>query len=832
MAATAQILIEVDDSGAVAALRQINAEGAKIGPSLAPAKPALDGITRGSNEARESAALLSEELGTHIPRGLRNVISQSPIMAAGLKAAFSGLVVAGFVEFVKQAVDNLTGYSAALAEIAKQNDAIVQSVMQANKTLIGPQTLQQIDARILQTTQNIAQLNQQLGLTGNALGDALTRGLTKYSAAKTTLVEALDQQKNTLNQLFIEQAKLLDEQKRTEPIAVLQQENAAREAGLLGVKAITQAERDQVAVIRANIAANVTTETLGQAQITAVHAKAAAQRIAFSRAEWDTTRQLAQQAIQSGLQGFAAINESEQNELDNLKVLLDRGLIEQEQFEERKKSIILTHDNQIKLAQIQNANEVFQAENQAAVAMAPPWARSYAQISADTQARLREIQQQLDETRITSEQAAALSAAAWQVNFARTRDQLAQDMESFFDDLTSGNIGKRFKKMFEDLVFQMVATWILGMQSMRSAAATGFGGGPTGILGAILGIGGGGFGGGAGGGQGGISGLPGVITNFAGGGLGPAFSGDLGALPLSIPGLGISAGQGAGLGGVVLPSGSSTGAATAGLTGLLTKIFPHGLSIGGMNISGSALATGGLMLAINGLQRGGILGGLESIGGGALTGFAIGGPIGALIGGAIGLIGSIFGAIFGQHSGDKARIQVMEPMLAAIKQITDSYDVFQTDFNTGESELEKLRSDTLAGLRKIGGKQLKGNTTSANTLIDAAEKHLKDTEAERQRRAQIQFGAPQFHEGGLVRGGPGAIAGRPALHSGGEVNANLLIGEGVLNRRAMSMIGEAGLNRLNAGGGTGITHNHFYVYALDAKSVSQLFRRMQLEGSW
>ena len=52
MAAVAQILIEVDDAGAVAAFRQIGVEGAKIGPSLAPAKPALDNIMRGSSEAR------------------------------------------------------------------------------------------------------------------------------------------------------------------------------------------------------------------------------------------------------------------------------------------------------------------------------------------------------------------------------------------------------------------------------------------------------------------------------------------------------------------------------------------------------------------------------------------------------------------------------------------------------------------------------------------------------------------------------------------------------------------------------------------------------------
>jgi hypothetical protein len=116
--------------------------------------------------------------------------------------------------------------------------------------------------------------------------------------------------------------------------------------------------------------------------------------------------------------------------------------------------------------------------------------------------------------------------------------------------------------------------------------------------------------------------------------------------------------------------------------------------------------------------------------------------------------------------------------------------------------------------------------------IDKAEKEIDATQAERNARNAVTFGAPQFHEGGLVRGGPSAIYGRPQLHYGGEVNANLLIGEGVLNRRAMSMIGEAGLNRLNAGGGGSEIHYHIQVSALDGKSVAQLFRRMKLEGTW
>lgn len=833
MPAVAQIMIEVDDSGAVTAFKAIGDAGAKIGPSIQSAQPALTNLSKGTNDARESAALLSEEFGVNMPRALRNILATTPGVSKALSAAFTGFAVAGFIELVKSAVDQLTGFSEQLDMLKKQNDALTESVAAANKTLIGPQNLAQVNKQILQTTNYIGQLNQALGLTGDAIGDSLTRGMTKFNPAAAELVDTLDKQKTLLNDLYGEQAKLIDEEKRTDPIAVLQQQNAAREAGLVGIQAINQAETDQVRLIKANVAANVTTETVGQAQITAAHAKGAADRKAYMQQEYDATRQAAFAAIDSGLQGEALLEAQFTQTTDVLKTELDRRLIDQENYNERVRSASLTlFNDQIKLAR-QQSDEIASANSEAAVAMVPPWERSYAQIQADTQTRLRQIQQELDDTKITSTQAAQLAADAWQVNFARTRDQLASDMENFFDEITSGNIGQAFKKMFEDLVFQMVATWILGMNSMRSAASTGFGGGPTGILGALFGLGGSG--------SGGVGGTPPFLGDLSGGiptagvgdlaglgllsGLGGfsgsgAFGGDVGELPTSIPGLGLSAGLGVTAGGV-LPSGSATG----GLAGILSKIFPNGASIGGLNISGAGLAALGIPLAINGIQRGGILGALEGAGGGALTGFAIGGPIGAGIGAIIGALASLIGGLFGPHTGDTARIQVMEPFLASVKQITDSYDVFQTDYNTGISELETLRTNSLAALKKIGGKQVKGNSAAVNSDTDAAEKHLTDTEAQRAARSQIAFGPPQFETGGYVHPGlaqtPSAAwrAGSMHFSTGGEVPAILHAGEYVLNSAATRRIGLGALAAMNSGSGAG--GGTLIINAIDSKSFDR-----------
>ena len=838
MAATASILIEVDDSGAVAAFKAINAEGAKMGPALAPVKPALDNITKGSREARESAALLSEELGLKVPRGLRNILAESSVASTALRAAFSAAVVGGFITVVKDAVDNLTGFSAQLDVIKKQGEEVINSVAQANKTLLGPQNLQQVNAKILETTKSIESLNQQLGLTGNALGDAMTRGLTKFKPGASVIVDTLDRQKTLLNELFVEQAKLTDEQRRTEPIEILKQQNAAREAGLTGLKAITTAYEDQIKVIQKEIALgtqSVADHRAQYAEIAALKKKEAADVVRYFESVDDTSRSLAQQAWQAWRSGTELIKEQQKDAIDNQETLLHRGLINQQVFEDRKKSIISASEAQIYKLQIQQANEVTAADSQAAVASVAPWARAYAQISADTQARLREIQQQLDNSAVTSEQAARLAADAWQVNFARTRDQLAQDMESFFDDLTSGNIGRRFKKMFEDMVFQMVATWLLGMNQMRNAAQVGFGGGPGGILGAIFG--------GSGASGIGPGGTPPFLSNLFGGGASGVPSAsidDLSSLGLvsglggfgdsglsSIAGIGISAGQGAPAG-ATLPSGAALGTAS-GLAGILTKIFPHGLSIGGLNLSGSLLASGGLALALNGIGRGGPLGAIEGAVGGGLAGFAIGGPIGAAIGWVVGLFSSILGGLFGPHKGDTARIQVMEPLLAGIKQVVDSYDVFQTDYNTGVSELETLRSNALAALKKIGGRQVSGNSTATNQRIDAAEKHLKDTEAERQRRAQLNFGAPQFHEGGFVHpalagaASPAFRAGAMRFATGGEVPAILHSGEFVMKESAVQKWGLGTLSAMNSGsGGGGGDHFEINIVAADAKSFKQM----------
>jgi gas vesicle protein len=815
MGAVASITIVVDEKGAVTAINNVGGAVDKLPGAFGRAGKSgnvvLTQMNKDHERARQSAQLLANTMGIAVPRALESILAKTPGVSQALNAAFAATVIVTFAKEVLALVDNLTGYSEQLGKIQAQNDALISSVAAANKTLLGPQSLKQVQADILRTTKYVSDLEQQLGLTGDAF-DPLTRGLAKYNQEQRVQVEELDKAKARLNDLGAEQAKLTDEQRRTDPVERLKLQNQARLAGLEGIGAIRAAEKAADAEIIANAKAVAENDAITQAKIAANHAESRAKRIAYERSVNDETRHLAEQAIESDFKGTEAIRVNEQHQVEELKILLDRRLIDQQTFNERRRSLELIAENQIKEIHRQAAEDTLKIEEDAAVALLPPWQRSYAQIARDTQDRLREIQRALDETRISSDEAARQSAAAWQLNFARVRDQLAGDLESLFDDVTSGNIGKRFLDMFKHMVFQMIATWILGMSSMRKASAGAFGGG-GGILGAIFG-GGGLFGGGGG---------PGGTPPFVGeaGGLGGFGGGGNAFDPFSAPGnangafgllgLGLSAGQGAGTPGGVLPSGASAaGRGGFSLAGLLTS--------GGFK---QLALTGGLALLTSSFGKGGAGGILGSAAGGALIGSIIPG-VGTLIGAAVGALVGLFSSLFGEHKGDKARKQVMEPLTQQIKLVRDSYDVFQTDYNSATSELEQLRADALSKLKSIGGKQVKGNSSMVGVMINEAETYLKNTEAERHRRSVIPFGPAQFHLGGMVREGPAPNPFAPKFHMGGEVAATLLQGEGVVNQWGMRRLGEDGLQRINSGGSAG--ERHIHVHAVDPRSFAQWLR--------
>lgn len=163
-------------------------------------------------------------------------------------------------------------------------------------------------------------------------------------------------------------------------------------------------------------------------------------------------------------------------------------------------------------------------------------------------------------------------------------------------------------------------------------------------------------------------------------------------------------------------------------------------------------AVGGLLGFGIGSGHGGLLGSLAGAGSGALTGLLVGGPIGAIVGGLVGLLGGIFGGIFGGSKRKKqANALADNTIIPNITQIMTGFDGFQVDSSSAIQQLEQLRSDAQ---KQFSALKSQGNdvfNTKVGPAIDSAEKHIRDTQAERDRRSSLVFGPPQFDTGGLFR---------------------------------------------------------------------------------
>jgi hypothetical protein len=136
VAGVAQIIIEVDSKGATKAFQQINSEAAKLGPTLQPvqriSEQTFNNIEGGALKARETAALLGEELGIKIPRALRGTLAESKLIGPALTAAFSVLGPAGIAAIALTTIGNIIEQiqslrnASRLAVLAIQRDALNQ----------------------------------------------------------------------------------------------------------------------------------------------------------------------------------------------------------------------------------------------------------------------------------------------------------------------------------------------------------------------------------------------------------------------------------------------------------------------------------------------------------------------------------------------------------------------------------------------------------------------------------------------------------------------------------------------------------------------------------
>jgi hypothetical protein len=279
----------------------------------------------------------------------------------------------------------------------------------------------------------------------------------------------------------------------------------------------------------------------------------------------------------------------------------------------------------------------------------------------------------------------------------------------------------------------------------------------------------------------------------------------------------------------------ATGGKLGSAGGLLASLLLSGNKFFGPLLGSlGGAAVGGLLGFGIGSSHGGLLGSLAGAGSGALTGLLIGGPVGAIIGGLVGLLGGIFGGIFGGSKRKKQANALFDNTISPdIAQIITGFDGFQVDQSSAIQQLEQLRTDAQKQLSALQSQGKDVFNQKVGPAIDSAEKHIRDTQGERDRRSALAFGPPQFDGGGIFSTMRGT-AGLAVLHDG----------EAVINPTGTKKNLKS-ISRMNAGETVGNGGNvTIVIQALDSNDVDQWLRkggarkiakgldRLSIEGAW
>ncbi len=879
MATSLVIEVKLDESGVVQGSQKI---GAALGATGQRGSAVFARMTRDTEKAHDATLLLAQTLGIQVPRSLEKLLSRLPVVSTALSAAFKvGAFVAigaAVVEAVNHLNDLRTTAVHALEAVYEFEQNVVSAVTggkvdfsEARKIAEEQSFLKPLEDQLHQFQKTAATAGKEGYGALKAQAQIQLQDLTRLQAQQ---LDAARVKFDEGTQEYADAERLIVGQAGKVRVAIEQATNAQ----ILELRKKQQEELEkkdyeiaQMQLTGMNLMIAQEKEALDQI---ALHPSqslapeyAAGQVTAKTTAEIEKLKdsfkvevdKLVEETSSRALSGAAAIDANalhqaneirgkfntdlgaqfidDPNSPDNVKrwnlwfnayLNLQRGFTAIATAGSRERSKI---DEQA-------TNETISLEEHAAAEAAPPWLRSNAEIVADTNDRIRQVDEAFKASGADQQLAARQRTAIWSEENTKIleanrqlRDELAGELESVFDDITSGNIGQRILSEIKKFFFQIVAQWILSMNSIRGATA-GVGGG--GLLGSLLG---GLFG------LGGSSGGGGIISTppFFGGSTPPG-GGAPNAFPTGIfAGIGGSSVSGP-LGQVLTPVGAtlSAGAGTAGLAAQqkaqgiaaqtllgslvqkgLAKIFSHGITIGGKFISGSALGLAGLELGFLGISEAyklasPVLGGISGAAGGALTGFAIGGPVGAVIGGIIGAISGIFGGILGRRAREKqAWDLVLQKYYPAIHQTLDAYLNYQEDAQSAYKQLSDLEKAAQAELGQLGHS---GNAIFAKTIparVLQAHQQIEKIDKDRTNRGAQIFGAPEFHTGGLFTLGGSGRAGIAVLRDG----------EYVVNPRATRQ-NRAQLEAINRGAPAAAAGEfHIHINAIDVGSFRDWLRK-------
>jgi hypothetical protein len=885
MATTVQIALTIDSSGAVTGVKQFGSALDDLGNRFPGVRKrgedAFGGIESAERKAHLAGALWVRLTGTEMPAALEKFLTKSKTIGPILAGAFNaGIIVAAGVAVVG-VIGNIVTWAkelgGATAELTRMKEAAVAANLAA---IANPQTLAISREHIVLQTGVVAKMQEEADLwrDSNQLAKAYAHTLAFLGDEESQQMVDSEKRFNQNNDALLTLNSNTVALIRSVRSARLDAQKDIDEAGKKGFALIRQQHIDEDKLARNTYDLQSGLSDALPIKLRANAAKALAASKELNRSLTQETVQLAVQTSEMQLQGDAKITESVNNRITAERVaFMERTQMTAEQLDNdaqyQYRVGLIVQQGEYERLQMhrQTMEKIKDMEAEAAVALLPEWQRGQARIIADQQKTTRELQYELDTRLINQEEFDRLTVASTMLANAKMRDEnkrlteeLGSDLQLVFDDISSGNIGKRILANIEKLFFQIVAKWILSLGVMKSAAGSIFGSivfGPGTTGSNVFGGGsllGGLFGGGSSSSQSG-TGSFGSTAGFslpgfpAGNGLAGATAG-ISATPgssglfsasnaltsqtfadmstKSVTGTStlsgtVSGGNSlfsakgllGGLGPLALMLAGSKGGKVGMAGGMLGGLLFSGqlaplvsFLYGTIGMAGTAaLLGGGIGGALGfglGQNFGKGIGILSGAGTGALAGFMIGGPVGALLGGLIGALGGLFGGIFGGSKRKKQANSLADnTILPDITQITQGFDSFQVDSSAAIQQLEQLRSDAEKQLKALKGEGTSVLNSRVEPAINDAEKHIRDTQGERDRRSATVFGPPQFDTGGmfsLMRGN----AGLAVLHDGEFVMTPQATKKNLPKLQAMN----EGQN-----GGSGAQVN-LYIQAMDSKS--------------
>lgn len=845
-------------TGQVAAYQKV-AEGATR------ASHAVDGVADAHRRAHDAAGLLARTTGIELPRQMERLIAQSKILGPAFAFAFKATVVLAVLSIVVELIEKSAKWLDELRGITDELDKQKQLAIEINGILLGDQsskTLSKAYGGLVQERKAArAELKKHRLFQSSPRDDAsvIYDGTEESRYLKERLAE--------LDKLIPETEKKVAEALKRE-----RDEDARKHQEALEKKkeAAKRYAEETIQILKRAAEVEDRGRLDGLSQYEQVKEK--------ERQEIRDLMELEKKRPQLTAQIEAAIFEIEKGaarEIRKIREAEAKKLAEEQkqavekwanEYEER-----LKHEKDFAKAMGDSEADIASLRKEIAGDTIGALRESEQRRVEDAVARMREIgiaEEKLADYRANLQLEANLRIAREQ---QKLLEQSVDRYASALEDLFSGNLSEKILANAKRFFFRLAALWLVALSGQRpngGGAGTSGGGGILGGLGSIL-LGGGGSGSGGGGlvlGGGGTGVGVGATPPFnpnAGTGIGNNFiapglvyqNGEI----VSTGG-GATQGSGGSGGGIFSKIGGffggSSGVAQLGLLGAvgLGKKFggipgaigggiaalalTASLSNGSAGIGAANILSGlGIAPALAGPLAGGLIGfgvgnqfgktaGILSGGlSGALVGGLAFGPVGAIIGGIVGLLGGLFGGLFGGRKRRKqANKYVDQTVVPEIEKIIAAYKGFQIDYGTAVANLIDLQAQSEESLKKLKGEGKDTFRKRVLPAIDQAKASLLGIENERQRRASLYFGPPQFHEGGFVSTSGNRQYGIPVKP--GEVVAKLRDGEFVVNPRA-TRENRSALEAINNGGsvGGGSVHHHWDIKAVDAKSFADMLRR-------